>query len=444
MTQVAVIGLGYVGLTTAACLASRGIQTVGIEIDRRKLELLQSGKQELFEPKLDEILKTVLKKQRLELSSSIQEIGEADFIFICVGTPSRGDGSINLSPVRRAASNVGRVLQRTPGYKIVVVKSTTIPGTTLSVLKPILERSSARKLGEFGLCYNPEFLREGDAVNDTFQPDRIVIGAADEDSGESLASFYAEFLDGKLPQVIRTTPSNAEMIKYASNAFLAMKVSFINQIANLCEVTPGCDVVTVAEAIGLDSRIGRLFLRAGLGYGGSCFSKDLSALRNFARSHGVETPLVDATIRVNANQALRVVDFLEEVLGKLKGKRVALLGLSFKPGTDDMRDAVSLRVVSELLDRDVKVAVHDPAAMKNAKKILHGVEYAPSAIECIRGADCAVIVTEWDEFRKLKPSTFITQMRTPFVIDGRRIYDPKLFASGRVHFRAVGSHPSDK
>ena len=305
-----------------------------------------------------------------------------------------------------------------------------------------MEKISGKKSGEdSGFCFNPEFLREGNAVQDTLHPDRIIIGELDEKSGKLLEGFYRRFHSSKTPPILRTTLENAELIKYAANAFLAMKVSFINMIAGLCERIPHADVEVVAKGIGLDKRIGAYFLKAGLGFGGSCFPKDLKALLVYARGLNVRLPLVEATLQINENQPLRAVQLAEDLLGDLKGKRIAILGLAFKPNTNDMRNAVSIKLINELLKRGAMVVAYDPAAVDNAKRVFRNkIKYANSARECLRGAEAAIIVTEWDEFKQLTPGDFIKCMKRPIVIDGRRIYDPGQFGR-KLTYKATGLGP---
>jgi UDPglucose 6-dehydrogenase len=432
------MGMGYVGLTTAACFASRGFEVTGVEVDGDKLAKLSRGVSTIHEKDVPELLSKGIAARKVKFVKTIGEAGHPDYIFISVGTPSRADGSVDLSFVAQAAEAVGSYLKNDEGYTVVVPRSTVVPGTTASLIKPTLEAKSGKKLGAFGLAYNPEFLREGSAVADTLHPDKVVVGGADRRSSAALASLYRMFYRGHVPPLVETTPSNAEMIKHASNFFLSMKVSYINQIAALCEATPGCDVQVVADAIGYDTRIGRRFLNAGLGFGGSCFSKDLKALRSAAKESRVDIPLVDATLQVNEKLAASAVRTVESVMGTLKGKKVAVLGLAFKPDTDDMRDAVSLRLIPALRERGASVAAYDPAAGSNARRLLPRVKLAKSAAECVKGADCAVIVTEWEEFKDLDPAFFKERMKVPFVFDGRRIYDPGAFGRGGVELMGVG------
>jgi len=433
-------GLGYVGLTSAVCFASRGFKAIGFDTDPRKIELINSGKTPFYEPQLEELLREAKRRGLLSFTNSPEEAVEgSDITFITVGTPSNPDGSINLEQIKNASKQIGQALKGKRGYHLVAVRSTVTPGTTENVVKPIIESHSGKKCGEsWGLCFNPEFLREGSAVSDTFHPDRIIIGEFDRTSGEMLEELYKTFYGGKMPRTIRTTPVNAELVKYANNAFLAMKVSFINTIANLCQKLPGADVEVISEGIGLDRRIGPLFLKAGAGWGGSCFRKDLEALLDFALKNSLELPLVEATLKVNNTQPYRMIELAKELIGELNGKKVSVLGLAFKPDTDDMRDAVSIKVVKRLLEEGARVTVYDPKALDNARKIFgESVEYAGSVEECLRNSECALIVTEWEEFKKLTPEIFIKHMKIPAIVDGRRIYDAKTF-SNRLRFAAIG------
>jgi len=307
------------------------------------------------------------------------------------------------------------------------------------VVKPILEKHSKKNCGsDFGLCMNPEFLREGSALHDTMHPDRIIIGEYDKKSGDVLDALYKDFYSEETPPTIRTNLPTAELIKYANNAFLATKISFINTIANICEKIPGADITIVAKGIGLDRRINPQFLRAGLGYGGSCFPKDVKALIAFSNQLGYIPTILQAVQEVNENQAKHAVEKARERLGELRGKRIAILGLSFKPNTDDMREARSIPIINQLIKEGASVTAYDPVAISNAKSIFKNeIRYASSPVECLKDADCCIIVTEWQEFKKLTPKDFIQNMRQPILMDGRRIYNPRRF-SEKLMFRAIG------
>jgi UDPglucose 6-dehydrogenase len=306
-----------------------------------------------------------------------------------------------------------------------------------------LERESGKTAGTgFGLCSNPEFLREGNAIHDAELPDRIVIGGEGIDAISKLEEFYEDFHGEPMPPVLRTTHENAELIKYANNAFLAMKVSFINTIANITQRTPNADVGAIATGIGLDERIGPRFLNAGLGWGGSCFPKDLKALIRFSKTLGYAPELIEAVVATNEKQKQRAVELAKQALGSLKEKRIAILGLAFKPETDDMREAVSVSIIKDMLAEGATVVVYDPAAMQTARVTLaETVSYASDPVECITQADCCIIVTEWDEFRTIPPNTFLERMRRPIVIDGRRIYDADKFSRAEIEFSAIGLGP---
>jgi UDPglucose 6-dehydrogenase len=307
------------------------------------------------------------------------------------------------------------------------------------LVKPILEKESEKKCGaDFGLCMSPEFLRQGSAFEDTMHTDRIVIGEYDKKSGDTLEGLYKDFYAENTPQTIRTTLSTAELIKYASNSLLATKISFINTIANLCEKIPGADVKTVAVAMGLDKRIGPLFLNAGLGYGGSCFPKDVKALMALSKSLGYPLKLLEAVEDVNKTQPLKAIQFCKEQLGNLEGKRIAILGLAFKADTDDMREARVIPIINQLTKEGAIVTAYDPVATPIAKTIFKNkIQYASSAINCLKNADCAILATEWDEFKKLTPEDFTENMKQPILIDGRRIYNPETF-SKKLKFTAIG------
>jgi UDPglucose 6-dehydrogenase len=435
---VSILGMGYVGLCTAAAFASRGIRTIGIDIDEGRVEQIRGGKAPLHEPQLDAMLKKAIRSKLLAASSDISRAADTDTTFLTVGTPSQQDGSIDLSYVKNATEDLGNVLREKPGYHLVVVKSTVVPGTTNGTVRRFLEQSSGKNVGAaLGLCTNPEFLKEGTAINDALHPDKIVIGSNDKKSANQLTRLYRKFYGSKLPPVILTSPEAAELVKYASNAFLATKISFINTIANIAQQIPGVDVGTVAESIGLDPRIGGLFLKAGPGYGGSCFHKDLQALINYSQNNGYDPILFRATEETNEQQANRVVDMAETLLGSLSNKRVAVLGLAFKKDTDDIREASSLRVISQLKKSGAHVIAYDPMAIPNTqKKLADQISYTDNPHSALKGADCAIIMTEWDEISKLKAKDFQTYMKTPNIVDARRIYDPEEFS--QLSYAAIG------
>jgi len=438
--SISVVGMGYVGLSTAVTFAKKGYHVIASTHDSDKVAMINEGTAPFYEPELHEALKEVVKKKMLRVTLDTEEaILSTDITFITVGTPSKPDGSIDLQYIENSVYEIGEALRKKETYHLIVVKSTVLPGTTEKIVKPIIEKRSGKNCGvEFGLCMNPEFLREGSALQDTLNPDRVVIGEYDKKSGDILESLYRDFYVEKVPPIIRTNLATAELIKYASNAFLASKISFINFIANLCQKIPGADVKTVAEGMGLDKRIGPLFLNAGLGYGGSCFPKDVKALIAHSKSLGCDPSLLEAVEKINESQPYKAIELCKTFLGDLKDKKIAILGLAFKPNTDDMREARSIPIINQLLKEGAKITAYDPAAIENAKSIFKNkIVYASSAIKCIKGADCCILVTEWEEFKKLKSEDFVENMKQPILIDGRRIYNPEEF-SKKIKFAAIG------
>ncbi len=438
---VSVIGMGYVGLCTAAAFASRGFKTVGIDIDEKRIEQIQQGRAPLYEPQLEGMLKSAVRKKLLVATTDTSQTADTSSTFLTVGTPSRKDGSIDLTNIEKAADELGKALQEKQSYHTVIVKSTVIPGTTNRTIKPILAKSTSKAIGtDVGLCTNPEFLKEGTAIYDTLHPDKIVIGANDKRSANTLKRLYMRFYGKNLPPIILTSPETAELVKYASNAFLATKVSFINTIANIAQTIPGVDVNHVAEAIGRDPRIGPLFLKAGPGYGGSCFHKDLQALINFSEDLGYSSILLKATEETNEQQAEKVVELVEKLTGPLEQKRIAVLGLAFKKDTDDIREAASLRVIRLLLKKGARILAYDPLAVPNARKSLgESVEFAKDLRSALNATDCCIVMTEWNEFRELQTKDYLGLMRAPNLVDARRLYDPKEY--GAMNFAAVGLGP---
>jgi len=442
--RISIVGTGYVGLCTAVGFASKGYNVLTSTHDPKKASLINKGTPPFHEPHLEEMLQKAVKNGYLRCMLDHEEaILNTDITFIAVGTPSKPNGSIDLRYIEGSACEIGGALKKKETSHLVVVKSTVVPGTTKNVVKPAIEKHSGKRCSiDFGLCMNPEFLREGSALQDTLHPDRIIIGEYDKKSGDVLEALYREFYEGDMPPLIRTNLPTAEFIKYANNAFLAMKVSFINSVANLCQKTPEADVKAVAQAIGLDKRIGSLFLNAGLGWGGSCWPKDLNALLSYSKDLDIDLPLVDATLKVNHNQPHIALSLARSLIGELKGKRIAVLGLSFKPNTDDVREAVSIKIINKLLNEGAEVVTHDPQAIDNAKAVLgNRVQYERNVRNCLKDADCCIIVTEWDEYRALRPQDFRSYMKNPAIVDGRRIYDPKAFKS--VKFAAVGLGTTD-
>lgn len=433
--KISVIGLGYVGTVTSVCLAEMGYSVISVDIDADKVELVNNGESPIFEPEVPQLLKRALSQNRLVATTDIRDaVADSDVSFITVGTPT-AEGRIDLSAIKSSSEMLGEGLARKDSYHIVAVKSTVIPGTTESVIIPLIEKNSGKREGSgFGVCVNPEFLREGSAVYDFRNPDRIIIGSSDEKTGDAFERIFSSINS----TVVRTDLQTAEMIKYANNAFLATKISFINEIANICKAF-GVDVTTVAQGIGLDFRISPHFLRAGPGFGGSCFPKDVQALISASKSAGYDPILLNSVLEVNRRQPLKLVELAKELLGELSGKKITLLGLSFKPNTDDMREAPSLRIIPALIEEGASVTVYDPAAMSNARKIFgKKISYASNVMEALRGADCMLIVTEWDEFKNLPLSEVKSVMRNPFIVDGRRILNPETVKGEGFRYKGIG------
>jgi len=430
--DIAVIGTGYVGLVTGACLADFGNDVVCVDIDEKKIQTLNDGKIPIYEPGLDKIVKRNGSEGRLRFSTDLPAaIRSSRAIFIAVGTPPKPDGSADLRYVEEVARTIARFMN---GPKLVVTKS-TVPIGTGRMIEKILNEAGNGAHGS--VASNPEFLREGSAIEDFMKPDRVVIGAADQESIELMREIYAPLHSLEIPFVV-TNVESAELIKYASNGFLATKISFINEIAVLCELLGG-DVQDVARGIGLDSRIGSKFLQAGPGFGGSCFPKDTSAVADIARRYGYEFEIVEAVLRVNASIKQRMLEkVIDAFHGDVKGKTVAILGLAFKPETDDMRDSPTIPLIEGLQKGGATVRAYDPQAMENAGKIFRDVVFCHDAYETAEGADALVIATEWNEFRALKLERIRQLLRHPLIVDLRNVYDPQRMKSEGFGYVSVG------
>jgi UDPglucose 6-dehydrogenase len=408
--KISVIGAGYAGLCTAVGLAVKGHNVVCVDIDKKKVAAINSGSSPIYEKGIEAALRKALKNGLI--SASLSADVNSDIFFIAVQTPDT-----DFSYVSSAAKNLAKLLKKATGYKLIVMKSTVLPGVTESLV-PLLEKSGKKAGKDFGIAVNPEFLREGSALEDFLHPDRIVIGEHDRRSGDVLEKIYRNFNAA----IIRTNLRTAEMIKYASNAFLAAKISFINDIGNYCK-TLGIDTYDVAEGIGHDKRIGHAFLNSGIGFGGSCLPKDANALVMSAKKHNHNLHVVESIVKLNDTQPLRIVNLLEKKI-KLKDKRIAVLGLAFKSGTDDIRDAPSIKIMKALLRNGATVVAYDPKAMDRMRKTVHNVHYAKTARAALNGADACLLLTEWPEFTALSDKDF-RKMRKRIIIEGRRILDKK-------------------
>jgi len=414
--NICVIGVGYVGLVTGAVFADLGNEVICIDVVEEKIKMLQEGKIPIYEPGLEEMVVRNTKDNRLFFSTSIAKgVKRAEIIFICVGTPPRANGETDLSYVEAAAKGIAEAMD---SYKIIVNKS-TVPVGTGDFVRKIIEKNKKVDT-DFDVVSNPEFLREGSAIQDTICPDRIVIGAPNKKVAMKLLELYATL--GR-PMLI-TDVYSAEIIKYASNAFLATKISFINAIANICEKA-GANVTDVTRGMGYDSRIGPDFLSAGLGFGGSCFPKDSESLVQTSAKLGYNFDLLQAVININKERGAHFVNLIKARINPLSDKILGVLGLAFKPNTDDMRDAKSIEIINSLLNEGARIKAYDPAAMENAKKILPHITYCSSAYEAAENADALVIITDWREFRLLNMERIKELMRRPVIFDGRNIYDPE-------------------
>ena len=416
--HIAVIGSGYVGLVTGACFAEFGVDVTCVDVDAEKIAQLSLGRTTIYEPGLDQLVKKNLQSGRLRFTTdSGSAIERSLVIFLAVGTPPLEDGSADLSYVETAARKIAEHMN---SYKVVATKSTVPVGTGKRLASLI--RNHQKTAVEFSVVSNPEFLREGAAISDFMRPDRVVIGSSDQDAIAIMRDLYRPLYLIETPFVI-TSLEGAELIKYAANAFLATKISFINEIANLCEKV-GCDVHEVARAIGMDRRIGSKFLHPGPGFGGSCFPKDIRALSAIARQFSSPTLIVDAVIEVNYQQRLAMVPKIESLADGLSGKRIAVLGLAFKPETDDMRDAPSVEIIRGLVERGALVTAYDPVAATEARRVLPGIDYADDEYEAATGADVLVFMTEWNQFRALDMERIRGLMKVPRIADLRNIYEP--------------------
>ena len=424
MANIAVVGTGYVGLVSGACLADFGNNVLCVDTDESKISRLKEGEIPIFEPGLDEVVERNVKAGRLSFTTNAPEaISNNDVIFIAVGTPPADDGSADLSSVEAVARVIGKHMA---GYRVIVDKSTVPIGTGRAVASWISEELKARgESFEFDVVSNPEFLREGSAVYDFMHPDRVVIGAETDRAKSIMKDVYRSLYLNETP-FIETNLESAEMIKYASNAFLAVKITYINEIANLCEKV-GADVKAVAQAMGKDGRIGPKFLHPGPGYGGSCFPKDTRALADIARKSESPLKIVEATINANESQKLRMVEKVSQAIGPLANKTIAVLGLAFKPNTDDMREAPSLTIIEKLVSQGAKIKAYDPAAMKEAAwrlaSVDHSITYCASEYDTMKGADALIIMTEWNQFRNLDLVKVKHLLKSAVLFDLRNIYD---------------------
>jgi len=431
--NISVVGTGYVGLVTGAVFADLGNDVICVDTDTEKIAALQAGRMPIYEPGLEEMVARNTADGRLSFTRDITDaVRRSEIVFIAVGTPSKPDGETDLSAVEAVARSIGRAMER---YTVIVNKS-TVPVGTGEFVRDVISRHQSKPV-PFDVVSNPEFLREGSAIEDTLRPDRIVIGARTQQVAMTLLELYAPL---ERPMIITDVPS-AEMIKYASNAFLASKISFINAIANICELA-GADVTQVMKGMGLDARIGPAFLQPGLGYGGSCFPKDAESLIHTAASLGCDFKFLRAMVEVNRERTTHFVDNIRKVLAPLDDKVIGVLGLAFKPNTDDMRDARSVEVVGLLLAAGASVRAYDPVAIDNARAILPpSVRYCASTYEAAEGADAVALVTEWNEFKFINLERLRSVMRRPVVFDGRNLWEPERMRRLGFEYHSIGRKP---
>jgi len=430
MDNICVIGSGYVGLVTGTCFADLGNNVVTVDIDERKIEGLKNGEMPIYEPGLEELVERNVKAGRLRFTTSYEEgLKDAKFVFICVGTPSAVDGEADLKYVRASAQTIGEKMT----HPLIVVNKSTVPVGTGDWTAEIIQSAQETPI-DFSVVSCPEFLREGSAIPDFMNPDRNVFGSSNREAAEEVAKLYSPLGAEAVITDIRTS----EMIKYASNAFLATRISFINEMSIICERL-GADVTEVARGMGFDKRIGPHFLSAGVGYGGSCFPKDVKALANMALTHGMHPQLLNAVMEINDFQRKQIGLKIRELLdNNLEGKVIGLLGLAFKPNTDDIREAPALTVARTLMNQGAIVRAYDPVAMENVAKEMPSIELVEGPYEVAEGADVLVLMTEWNEFKNLNMDRIKGLLKTPILVDGRNIYDPDTMRERGFVYRGVG------
>lgn len=430
--KITVIGAGYVGLVTAACLANLGNEVVCLDIDNKRISMLNKGKMPIYEPGLEELIGLNVKGKRLYFTIDAKNaVQHSDIIFIAVGTPSKETGETDLSQIFSVAKTIGKYMN---DYKVIVDKS-TVPVATADKVKDVIASHQKRPY-KFDLVSNPEFLREGEAINDFMVPDRIVIGVDNGKAKDIMISLYKSIERTGRPILI-TDIKSAELIKYASNSMLATRISFMNEISRLCEIV-GADVKLVAKGIGLDSRIGARFLQAGAGYGGSCFPKDVKSLIFTLKEYGCDPSLLESVEKINQNQKLRIVEKIKSFFPTLLGKKIVVWGLAYKPKTDDMREAPSLTIIPKLQSSGASIIAYDSVAEHNAKKLFKNIKYVKNPYDAVKGADLLLILTEWDLFRELDKNKIKKLMKRPNIVDARNIYEPEEMKKFGFNYVGVG------
>tara|TARA_B100000029_G_scaffold495804_1_gene561238 strand:+ start:822 stop:2135 length:1314 start_codon:yes stop_codon:yes gene_type:complete len=431
--KIGIIGLGFVGLSLASVLASKNFDVIGIDTDKKKTLELQKGIINIFEPGLEKVLKTALRKS-LIITNEFSLLKNCEIIFVTVGTPQKKNGKIDLSMIKKATSSIGKILQKTKKNPIIFIKSTVIPGTTENTILPILEKKSGKKANrDFGIISNPEFLQESNAIHDTKYPHAIILGGPETKYMKKAKIFFSKIHPNV--KMIVTKHQTAEIIKYANNSFLATKISFINQLSNICQNIPNSNIDDVAKAIGLDPRIGKLFLNAGPGYGGSCLPKDMRALINFAGSIGVNPSFLKSVEKINQKQIDNIISLMKKSLGTLESKKITILGTAFKPNTNDIRASKSIELIKKLLKNKAKIFVHDPKALENTKKFFgNKINYSESLYDALDKSYCVIIMTQWEQYDQINKNS-LKHMKRKIIIDSRRLLikkqlDGKYFAIG--------------
>ena len=437
MTAISVFGVGKLGFPIVACFAHKGYKAIGVDVDPKIIAAVNERTPFIFEPGLAELL-----RESGDLSATGDykyAVGNTDMTFIVVPTPSQEDGSFSTKYVEVAAEQIAAGLKDKNNFHVVVLTSTVLPGATEGIVKPLLEKVSGKKCGlDFGLCYSPEFIALGSVIRDFLNPDVILIGESDPKSGELLSGVYQTACDNK-PPIVRTTIYNAELAKISLNAFVTMKITFANTLAELCEQIPGGDAEAVSRLLGFDSRIGRKYLSGALAYGGPCFPRDNKAFTSVAKRVGLKARLAEATDAENEHQNERIVELVRQRMGEIKDKIIAILGLTYKPDTDVIEESAAIKIAGALSQEGASLAVYDPAAMENARKILgeKNIRYAGSVKECLQDTDFCILATPWNEFKSLKPEDFTTNMKQPVLLDCWRIFD-RLEFSQKMEYLAVG------
>ena len=446
--KVSIIGAGYVGLVTGVCLAEKGHEVSCVDIVAERVSKINNKQSLIYEPDLDELLARTIDKGSFIATQDIQwAVDNTDVTIVAVATP-QGEEGIDLRYIREVSKEIGKILRHKESYHVVCIKSTVVPSTTDTYVASIIEEHSGKRVGDFGLCMNPEFLREGNAVADFMKPDRIIIGAEDDRSFNVMKDLYSIF---KGVPILRTNLRTAEMIKYTMNSLLALLISFSNEIANISEAVGNIDVKEVLNGIKLDKRLNPCingtpvnpgipaYLAAGCGFGGSCLPKDINSLVAFSEKKGYVPDMIKAAIKVNEAQSVRLINRLERELGDLSHQKIAVLGLAFKPDTDDIRQSPSIKIIQQLIKKGANVFACDPVAVDNAKELeLSNVKYSTNYKDVLRGADACILVTKWPEYESIRPGEFKQLMKTPVIFDGRRVYDKELFKSSGIKYFGIG------